>query len=98
MHLVAFPSGSSSAALGAGSERVTSTEAKRRWTLQINGSRSRTYTIDAGLGALRSPLKVCSVAVNGAKLPATAWQFDAAAKTLRATITATKATVVASGC
>ena len=98
MHLLAFPSGSSSAALGAGSERVTSTEAKGKWTLQINGSRSRTFTIDAGLGALSSPLKVCSVAVNGVKLPATAWKFDAASKTLRATVTATKATVVASGC
>lgn len=98
MHLIAFPSGSSSAALGAGSERVTSTEAKRKWTLKISGNRSRTYTIDAGLGALKAPLKVCSVAVNGSKLPATDWNFSSASKTLRATITTTRATVVASGC
>ena len=98
MHLLAFPSGSSSAAIGVGSERVTSTEAKGKWTIQISGSRSRTYTIDAGLGALKSPLKVCSVTSNGAKLPAAGWSFDPAAKTLRATVTATKTTVVVSGC
>ncbi len=98
MRLLAFPRGSSSAALGAGAERVTSTEARGKWTLKINGSRSRTYSIDAGLGALNSPLKVCSVSANGAKLAADAWHFDGASKTLRVTVKALKVTVVASGC
>lgn len=98
MRLLAFPSGKSSAAVGDGSERVTSVEGRGTWTLAINGGRERTYTIDAGLGALKRPLKACSVESNGVKLPTSAWSFDGTARTIHVTVTATRAKIVVSGC
>ena len=59
MELLAFPSGSSSAAFGEG-ERLRSTLRGRTWTLRIDGARTRTYRIQAAL-----PWRTCDVTLNG---------------------------------
>lgn len=92
--LVAFPRGSWSGALGAG-ETMSSAEASGRWTLTLNGSRTRTYSIVAALGSLSAPFTPCSVKVGAVTLPAGDWSYSASTKILRITATLGSGTITA---
>ncbi len=69
MAVLAFPRGTSHAR-PFGRERMTSVEARRggRWTLRIDGARTRRYRVQAALGALRRPFRPCAVTANGRRL------------------------------
>jgi hypothetical protein len=58
--------------------------------------RRRTWKIEAALGTLRRPLKVCSVGAQGGKLGD--WSFDDRRRVLRATFRGRRGTVTARGC
>jgi sulfoquinovosidase len=61
LELLAFPRGWSEAR-PFGRERVVSSEKRRRvWVMRIEGARSRTYGVQAALGALRRPFRPCAV-------------------------------------
>src|SRR3712207_3726696 len=62
LHLLAFPRGKGESATGPG-ERARSREVARRggeWRLTIEGSRRRTYTLQATLSTLRRPFRPCA--------------------------------------
>jgi hypothetical protein len=64
MRLLAFPRGRSAGRFNA-TERLTSRESARGWTLRVAGARTRTYRLQATLGTLRRPFRPC--AVRGAR-------------------------------
>ncbi len=93
--LLAFPRGSSSTRLEDGGA-VHSRERPGEWSLTIDSSRRRTWKIEAALGTLRRPLKVCSVSAQGGKLGD--WSFDDRRRVLRATFRGRRGTLTARGC
>lgn len=97
MTLLAFPRGRSSSAIGPG-ERVRSVEGRRRWTLGIDGARTRTYRLEVSLATLRSPFRPCRVRVGGRALRRSAWSYDADAGVLTATFRTDDGTVRVDGC
>ena len=92
--LVAFPRGQWTGALGVG-ETLASTAGTNSWTLSINGKRSRTYSIEAALGSLSAPFTPCTLTLDGARLPGSAWTYSSATKVLKVTATLTGGTIVA---
>ncbi len=98
MTLLAFPRGRSSAAFNDG-ERVRSEERpKRRWTLGIDGARTRTYRLEASLATLRKPFRPCRVRTGGRRLRDSAWSYDTASGVLTATFKLRDGTVSIEGC
>ena len=81
--LLAFPRGSSRAALDHGS--LASRELATGWTLAIDGPNTR-WTIAASLATLERPFAPCAVLWQGARLPAEQWSYDAAAQVLHAVV------------
>ena len=65
--LLAFPRGSSRAAIGKGAS-VRSRETKRGWRLTVKGKRKRTYSLQASLATLKRPFKPCAVKSGGRRL------------------------------
>jgi alpha-glucosidase (family GH31 glycosyl hydrolase) len=98
MRLIAFPRGRTSAALGAAGDRAVSTERRGRWTLAIRGTRTRTYRLQAGLGALRHRLTPCRVTAGGRALPRARWAYDRHRRVLRVTATLRTGTIDVRGC
>jgi alpha-glucosidase (family GH31 glycosyl hydrolase) len=98
LRLLAFPRGRTSAALGDGGDRALSHEAPGRWTLTIDGSRTRQYRVQAGLGALRHRLVPCRVTVDGRPLPRSAWSYGRASRVLQVTATLRRGTITVAGC
>jgi hypothetical protein len=98
LRLLAFPRGRTSAALGDEGDRAVSDEAPGRWTLTIDGSRTRQYRVQAGLGALRHRLVPCRVTVDGRPLPRSAWSYGRASRVLQVTATLRRGTITVSGC
>ncbi|HEX8123559.1 MAG TPA: TIM-barrel domain-containing protein [Solirubrobacteraceae bacterium] len=108
LRLLAFPRGTSERAIGPG-EEVRSVEgrgSRRRWRLIIDGSRRRTYRLQATLGSLRHPFRPCRVTLGGRHLKRGAaavrrgrgWTHWGGSRVLRATFRAKRATLVVSGC
>jgi hypothetical protein len=93
LELAIWPRGWSTARAH-GTERIVSSERRgRRWVLRITGTRRRAYGVQAALGALRRPFRVCSVRVGGRKLPRSAWsrrdgvlRFTVRGRTVRAEV------------
>ena len=98
LRLLAFPRGRTSAALGAAGDRAVSAERRDRWTLTIQGTRRRSYRLQAGLGALRHALTPCRVALDGRTLPRGRWTYDHASRVLRLTATLRSGTIDVRGC
>ena len=120
LHLLAFPRGKGESAIGpapsgaaAPAERVRSVEgrgraAKRRpsWTLTIDGTRRRTYHLQASLGTLRRPFRPCRVTLGGRRVrrgPAArrrgrGWTHWGGSNVLRATFRARRGTLRVRGC
>jgi len=73
MRLLAFPRGSTSTTFGDG-ERIRSVEGKRSWTLEIDGTRARTYDVEASLGALERPFTPRCIQAPGRQAK---WTTDA---------------------
>jgi hypothetical protein len=96
--LLAFPRGRSAAAFGAGGERIRSVARRRSWTLAVDGSRRRRYSLRASMGALARPFRVCAVRVGGRRLPRPRWSFDRARMTLFARFSGTDVRLRAFGC
>jgi alpha-glucosidase (family GH31 glycosyl hydrolase) len=93
LQLLAFPRGRSrSRFLTDG--RVKSIESRRggRWTLEIDGERSRRYVIQASLTSLRDPFEPDRVLIDGRR--ARGWQFDPESGRLWLAVTAKEARVV----
>jgi alpha-glucosidase (family GH31 glycosyl hydrolase) len=85
MTLLAFPRGRSAAGMGE-QGRLRSIGGRRRWRLEIDGERVRTYTIRAALGVLRRPFRPRRVLVAGRRLRRSRWSYDRATRvvTIRA--------------
>jgi sulfoquinovosidase len=91
LELAIWPRGWSTAR-AFGTERVVSSEKRgRRWVLRIEGTRRRAYGVQAALGALRRPFRVCRVRVGRRTLPRRAWsvrdgvlRFEVRGRALRA--------------
>jgi hypothetical protein len=83
--LLAWPRGASAAPLGPG-ERVGSLERRRSWTLTFRGQRTRTYRLQASLGAMKRSFRPCAITVRGRRLRrGRAWTYDRFENVLRAT-------------
>ncbi len=96
--LLAWPRGASAAPLGPG-ERVGSLERRRTWTLTFRGRRTRTYRLQASLGAMRRIFRPCAISVRGRRLRrGRAWTYDAASDVLRATLRLRSGRVVVKRC
>jgi hypothetical protein len=93
--LLAFPRGSSSAALEDGGT-LRSIERRGEWSLTVRSSRARTWEIQASLGTLRNRLRPCRVSAHGGRLQG--WRFDRRTRVLTATLSARDATLTARAC
>jgi alpha-glucosidase (family GH31 glycosyl hydrolase) len=93
--LLAFPRGRSSARLEDGGT-LRSRERPGAWSLTIRSAKRRRWTIETSLAALEHPLTPCAVHARGGRL--SGWRFDERTRVLRATFTARRGTLVASGC
>ena len=69
--LLAFPRGSSSAALEDGGA-LRSVERPGEWSLTVRSSRARSWEIQASLGTLRNRLRPCRVSARGGRVAALA--------------------------
>ena len=52
----------------AAAKQRTKRSIARRWTLEIDGSRRRSYELQASMSTLESPFKPCRVKLNGKRL------------------------------
>ena len=95
--LLAFPRGRSSARLEHGGE-LRSDERRGRWELSIRSERRVSWALQASLRTLHAPFVPCSVALDGRRLPASAWSFDRKAAVLSAHLSARRAELVVSAC
>ena len=93
--VLAFPRGRSTARLEDGG-RLRSREGAGEWSLEIRSRRSRRWTIEASLAALRRPLAPCAVQTRGGRL--VRWRYDRRARVLYATLEARRAKLVARAC
>ena len=84
LELIAFPRGASSARAFR-RERYRSLEGTRRWELVFQGTRLRTWRLQASLATLEHPFVPCAVEFDQQPLPASAWSFDSATSVLLAT-------------
>ncbi|MBA3305987.1 MAG: glycoside hydrolase family 31 protein, partial [Thermoleophilaceae bacterium] len=75
LELLAFPSGTSSAGFYYG-ERLRSSEGQGRWTLSVEGARTRRYSLQASMATLRDPIEPCQVTLDGNPLASSAWSYD----------------------
>jgi alpha-glucosidase (family GH31 glycosyl hydrolase) len=75
MRLLAFPRGDSRARFNEG-EKLRSTEFAGEWRLAINGTRKRTYNLQASLESMRHPFLPCAVERDGRRLAAKRWSYD----------------------
>jgi len=77
LRLLAFPGPSSTAGMFS-RERLSSRTTPGRWTLRIDGRRTRRYTVEASTAGLhrrdgRGAFRACSIIVGGRSLPRSAW-------------------------
>ena len=79
--LIAFPAGESTASFGTARETLTSVEGAGAWSLTFDQERERTWSVQAGLGSLQSPIVPCEVTLDGRRL--TGWSYDAGTTVLR---------------
>jgi hypothetical protein len=93
--LLAFPRGSSSAALEDGGA-LRSVERPGEWSLTVRSSRARTWEIQASLGTLRNRLRPCRVSASGGRVEG--WRFDRRTRVLTATLSARRGTLTARAC
>jgi alpha-glucosidase (family GH31 glycosyl hydrolase) len=96
LRLLAFPAGRSSAGMFE-RERVASRPARGDWRLEIHGTRTRTYALEASTAALRGSagraFVPCGLRLASRALPRGTWSFDPRARLLRATFRARRATL-----
>jgi alpha-glucosidase (family GH31 glycosyl hydrolase) len=93
--LLAFPRGASSARLEDGG-LMRSRERPGEWSLSIRSQRRRSWKIEAALGTLRRPLRVCAVSASGGRVRA--WRFGPRTKVLRARFATRRGRLVARSC
>ena len=94
--LLAFPRGRSTARFY-DDGRIASIERGDRWTLRVRGSRSRSYDLQASLGALKRPLRPCRVLLDGRRLPASHWRYRAGERVLDASFDGARAKLTVVG-
>jgi hypothetical protein len=94
LRLLAFPAGRSSAGFFA-RERVVSRPARGVWRLEVHGTRTRRFELEAATAGLRGSgggrFTPCGVRLGGHDLPRDAWRFDAPRRVLTATFTTRRA-------
>jgi alpha-glucosidase (family GH31 glycosyl hydrolase) len=83
LELLAFPHGTSSSKFYEG-ESLTSRETPGRWTLVVDGSRERSYHLQASMATLVEAIEPGKVTLDGHPLPAADWEYDAGPRTLTA--------------
>jgi alpha-glucosidase (family GH31 glycosyl hydrolase) len=93
--LLAFPRGRSSARLGDGG-RLRSSEGRGEWRLELRSRRTRRWTIEASLAALRRPFRPCAVEAEGGSLRR--WRFDRRKRVLRAEFSARRGELTVRAC
>jgi hypothetical protein len=74
LELLAFPRGRSTSRFY-DDGRIASVEHRGRWTLRVQGSRARSYDLQASLGTLKRRLRPCRVLLDGDRLPADRWDY-----------------------
>jgi alpha-glucosidase len=77
LHVIAFPRGESSGRFFEAGSYTSATTAET-WTLVLEDTEERTVRLQASLQTLAEPFKPCSVTLNGAAIPGTAWSYDEA--------------------
>jgi alpha-glucosidase (family GH31 glycosyl hydrolase) len=93
--LLAFPDGDWSGPLGPG-ETMTADESSNAWTLTLDATMARTYTIEASLSGLGVGFVPCAVTADGA---AADFSFDQSTRALSTTVdVAAAGTVRITGC
>ena len=96
--LLAFPRGSWRGAMFE-RERLRSGELRGGgWRLAVSGTRRRTYSVEAALGALTRRFTPCAVTVGGKPLRRGAWSWRPRSRVLRARFRATKTALLVSRC
>ena len=73
-------------------------EWRQRWELRIRGARTRTYSLQASLAAMRRPLRPCSLRVAGRPLRRRFWSYDPTTRVLRATFRLRSGTLTVRRC
>jgi alpha-glucosidase (family GH31 glycosyl hydrolase) len=102
LRLLAFPGPPSTAGMFSG-ERLSSRTTRGRWTLRIDGRRTRRYKVEAstvGLHPLDGPgaFRACSVSVGGRSLPRSAWDQRHPGRVLVAAFSARRTVMVVRSC
>jgi alpha-glucosidase (family GH31 glycosyl hydrolase) len=83
LHLIAFPRGASSGRYLAHG-RLRSREGGDRWTLEIDDTRRRRWSVQVALGTMKWPFRPCEVAVEGRPLADSVWEYRQTGRVLRA--------------
>jgi hypothetical protein len=98
LQLIALPRGTSSGRFLAHG-RLRSREGGRGWTLEIDDTRRRRWSVQAGLGAMRRPFRPCEVRVDGRVLNGSMWEYRQKGQVLRASFRADRdSRVTATAC
>lgn len=95
LDLLAFPRGASSAGFNEG-ERLRSREGPASWTLAVEGTRPRRYSLQASMATMRDPIEPCRVTLDGRALRSSAWSYDRASAALRVSFRTQAGRLVAS--
>ncbi len=96
IELLAFPRGTTGASF-LGDERLSSHEGDGVWRLGVEGSRERTYHLQASMRTLNEPMRACAVSLDGVALPDGAWSYDEDTGVLRVEFRATTGTLTVNG-
>jgi hypothetical protein len=95
LRLLAFPRGDTTPRFY-GDGRLRSRERPSSWTLTIRGTSSYRYEIEAALGSLERPFRVCEVNVDGRPLAPRRWSLESGV--LKARVEGRRVRLVVSGC
>ena len=101
LRLLAWPRGKRTVSLGPDpADTATSEETSSGWTLEIHGSRARTYDVEAALGSLSGgAFRPCSVRTGDrGQVPLHSWRYDRATGVLRLRVFGRDALVVVRSC
>jgi hypothetical protein len=94
--LLAFPRGDTKAAFGEGG-RIASKTGKRSWKLEVRGAGGGRFDLQASLAGLSDAFEPCRVTLDGDRLAAKRWGYDAKKRVLTARFDGRAPVVVVKG-
>jgi alpha-glucosidase (family GH31 glycosyl hydrolase) len=96
LELLAFPRGRSTSRFY-DDGRIASVERHGRWILRIDGSRARSYDLQASLGTLKRRLRPCRVLLDGNRLAPDRWEYRPGDEVLAASFRGARAKLTVVG-